>query len=230
MSPDLLAAAVASMPTRERECLRLAGQRLNSKEAARLLALAPSTVRTLQRRATERLNVADTRTAAAVLAQHEADDPVVSAWLQRLLTTVSTAAVVLDRGRAEHAALTLTAERPPPAVDDGRAAPGTPPPDRRIGLGDGQPPDGRPGGGPAGADSPGVAARAPGDRDGHGADRASVWARWATSLERSAADDLVARSVTRTIVAAKSTVFGLLGVAGLWFIIRSVQHWHEVAP
>ena len=220
--------ALDRMPTRERECLRLAGQRLTSKEAALLLQLKPTTVRTLNRRACERLEVGDPRTAAALLAEHEAGDPVVGEWLQRVLTTVSAAAVVVDRARAERA-LTLD-PRTAPAMDDGGAPHGAPRPHSGLRPDHGPALGGWPGDGPPVAEQPGSSARAPGDPVPGRGDAPATGPAAVLALARSTAHDVNLLPVLWSALSAVLLVFGLLGVAGLYFLIRSIQLFHEAPP
>ena len=221
--------ALASMPTRERECLRLRGQRLTSKESARLLDLAPSTVRTNLRRATDRLGAASAADAAVLLASHEADDPVVSEWLQRLLTTVSAAAVVIDRGRVSP---NSEPERyRPPELELGRPPTRAPAPDDGSGPLDADPPYGGVGGGPPDTDPPGGFARAP-DHPARGVTDAPIVSAAAAEAVpgREASHGLALWPFYWVALGVGGLVFTLLGIGGLYILILTLQHAHEISP
>ena len=215
------------MPARERECLRLVGQRLSSKEAARLLQLQPSTVRTLNRRACERLGVSDRREAAALLSRHEADDPVVSEWLQRLLTTVSAAAAVLDQVRVEATpsrisrASDLDVRRPP---FGGETA------DAEGERGHGGSPSERTG---RGSSQPDVSRGAARNVD-HTSRRVELDAHAKSGEQVGAASDVLTAPTLRealgwTAVAVVGLVIALVVVVGLYMMMITTQHYHEAA-
>jgi len=80
---------------RERECLRLTHQGLNSKEIGALLSLSPHTIDNHVKRALNRLGVSDRRVAARMVAAEEASDPLVRDWLNQTLAMVRAGGEVL---------------------------------------------------------------------------------------------------------------------------------------
>ncbi|WP_230482677.1 helix-turn-helix domain-containing protein [Sphingomonas sp. Leaf21] len=63
--------AAALLSERQKECLRLVGQGLRSKEIGPILGLAPGSVDTYIKAAVARLGVSDRRVAARILAEFE---------------------------------------------------------------------------------------------------------------------------------------------------------------
>ena len=88
--PDLKALSL-----RERECLRLVHQGMNSKEIAVALSLSPHTVDHHLRHSIRKLSASDRRSAARRLAASEADDPIVRDWLSQTLALVTAAGKVM---------------------------------------------------------------------------------------------------------------------------------------
>jgi DNA-binding CsgD family transcriptional regulator len=117
---------------RERECLRLVHQGLNSKEIGQALKLSPHTVDHHLRHSIRKLSSRDRRAAARALAARESDDPIVRDWLRQTLSLVSAAGLVMDElaeastshgpdehHRVEHGRLPAEVEVERPGSDTG---------------------------------------------------------------------------------------------------------------
>jgi len=88
--------SIDMLSLRERECLRLVHQGLNSKEIGLALKLSPHTVDHHLRHSIRKLSSGDRRAAARALAARESDDPIVRDWLRQTLSLVSAAGLVMD--------------------------------------------------------------------------------------------------------------------------------------